>query len=51
VQQEADKQKKKDEREKEEEKQRQAQAREMVITEYWKPYQTTIRFFEEAQKE
>jgi actin-related protein len=47
--QEAEKAQKKQAREKDEEERRQKQAREIVVLELFKPHQTTLRFFEEAE--
>lgn len=51
MQQDSEKLQKKEAREKDEEDRRRGKAREMTITEFWKPHQTTLRFFEEAGKE
>jgi hypothetical protein len=51
VQQEAQKAQKREAREKEETGHHNGNTREMTITEFWKPHQTTLRFFEEIAQE
>jgi hypothetical protein len=51
MQQETQKAQKREAREKEEIEHQSGKVKEMKITEFWKPHQTTLRFFEEISKE